>query len=126
MPTGILTGASRGLGLDLARALVERGWRLVVDARGSIDLERAWSGVDGVLPIAGDIADPLHRLALVEAAGDEIDLIVNNASVLGPSPLPPLAEYPLDELRQVYEASDFTNATAEQIASEEALRKKLQ
>jgi len=105
MPTGILTGASRGLGLDLARALVERGWRLVVDARGSVDLESAWSGVDGVLPIAGDIADPLHRLALVEAAGDEIDLIVNNASALGPSPLPPLAEYPLDALRQVYEVN---------------------
>ena len=105
MPTGILTGASRGLGLDLARALVERGWRLVVDARGSVDLERAWSGVDGVLPIAGDIADPLHRFALVEAAGAEIDLIVNNASALGPSPLPPLAEYPLDALRQVYEVN---------------------
>ncbi|TML20378.1 MAG: SDR family oxidoreductase [Actinobacteria bacterium] len=105
MPTGILTGASRGLGLDLARALVERGWRLVVDARGSVDLESAWSGVDGVLPIAGDIADPLHRLALVEAAGDEIDLIVNNASALGPSPLPPLAEYPVDALRQVYEVN---------------------
>src|SRR5438105_4152566 len=105
MPTGIVTGASRGLGLALARALVERGWRLVVDARGNVDLERAWSGVDGVPPIAGDIADPLHRLALVEAAGDEIDLIVNNASVLGPSPLPPLAEYPLEELRQVYEVN---------------------
>src|SRR3989442_15201992 len=105
MPTGILTGASRGLGLDLARALVERGWRLVVDARGSVDLERAWSGVDGVLTIAGDIADPLHRLALVEAAGSQIDLLVNNASALGPSPLPPLAEYPLDELRRVYEVN---------------------
>ncbi|MFY9578094.1 MAG: SDR family oxidoreductase [Gaiellaceae bacterium] len=103
MPTGILTGASRGLGLELARALVERGWRVVVDARGAVDLERAWSGVDGVLAIAGDIAEPRHRLALLDAAGAEIDLIVNNASVLGPSPLPPLAEYPLDELRQVYE-----------------------
>src|SRR2546429_1931145 len=98
MPTGILTGASRGLGLDLARALVERGWRLVVDARGSVDLERAWSGVDGVLPIAGDIADPLHRLALVEAAGAQIHLIVNKASGLRTSPLPPLAQGPLVQL----------------------------
>jgi len=105
MSVAIVTGASRGLGLALTRALAERGWRLVVDARGSVDLESAWSGVDGVLPIAGDIADPLHRLALVEAAGDEIDLIVNNASALGPSPLPPLAEYPLDALRQVYEVN---------------------
>jgi NAD(P)-dependent dehydrogenase (short-subunit alcohol dehydrogenase family) len=103
MPTGILTGASRGLGLALARALSDRGWRLVVDARGADDLERAWAGRANVVPVAGDIADPQHRHALLEAAGDRIDLIVNNASVLGPSPLPPLAEYPLDELRQVYE-----------------------
>jgi len=103
MPTGILTGASRGLGLALATALNERGWRLVVDARGRDELERAWAGADNVVTVAGNIADPLHRLALVEAAGDRIDLIVNNASVLGPSPLPPLAEYPLNELRQVYE-----------------------
>jgi NAD(P)-dependent dehydrogenase (short-subunit alcohol dehydrogenase family) len=103
MPTGILTGASRGFGLALARALTERGWRLVVDARGPADLERAWSGNRNVIPVAGNIADPQHRLALVEAAGDSIDLVVNNASVLGPSPLPPLAEYPLDELHTVYE-----------------------
>jgi len=103
MSTGIVTGASRGLGLALARQLVARGWRLVVDARGSAELERAWSGVDDVVSIAGDIADSRHRLALVEAAGGEIDLVVNNASVLGPSPLPPLAEYPLDELRRVYD-----------------------
>jgi NAD(P)-dependent dehydrogenase (short-subunit alcohol dehydrogenase family) len=103
MPTGILTGASRGLGLALATTLTERGWRLVVDARGRDELERAWAGAHNVVTVAGNIADPQHRLALVEAAGDRIDLIVNNASVLGPSPLPPLAEYPLDELRQVYE-----------------------
>ena len=103
MPIGIVTGTSRGLGLALARALTERGWRLVVDARGRAELEGAWAGNDNVITVAGDIADPRHRAALVEAAGDTIDLVVNNASVLGPSPLPPLAEYPLDELRQVYE-----------------------
>jgi NAD(P)-dependent dehydrogenase (short-subunit alcohol dehydrogenase family) len=103
MPTAIITGASRGLGLPLARALTERSWRLVVDARGREELERAWAGTHNVVTVAGNIAHPQHRLALVEAAGDRIDLIVNNASVLGPSPLPPLAEYPLDELRQVYE-----------------------
>jgi NAD(P)-dependent dehydrogenase (short-subunit alcohol dehydrogenase family) len=51
------------------------------------------------------VADPEHRRALVEAAGDEIDLIANNASLLGPSPQPALADYPLDELRRVYEAN---------------------
>ena len=103
MPIGIVTGTSRGLGLALARALTERGWRLVVDARGRAELEGAWAGNDNVITVAGDIADPRHRAALVEAAGDTVDLVVNNASVLGPSPLPPLAEYSLDELRHVYE-----------------------
>jgi NAD(P)-dependent dehydrogenase (short-subunit alcohol dehydrogenase family) len=103
MPTGILTGASRGLGHVLAEALTDRGWRLVVDARGRDELERAWARNPNVVPVAGDIADPQHRQALVHAAGDRIDLIVNNASALGPSPLPALAEYPLDDLRRVYE-----------------------
>ena len=105
MPTGIVTGASRGLGLALARALDERGWRLIVDARGAEALSEATEGLSGVTAIAGDVADPAHRRALVDAAGDEIDLVVNNASLLGPSPQPALADYPLDELRNVYEAN---------------------
>jgi NAD(P)-dependent dehydrogenase (short-subunit alcohol dehydrogenase family) len=105
MSTAIVTGASRGLGLELTRALLARGWRVVVDARGHDALGRAWSGVHGVLPVPGDVGDPAHRLALTEAAGRQIDLVVNNASILGPSPLPPLAEYPLHELRRVYEVN---------------------
>jgi NAD(P)-dependent dehydrogenase (short-subunit alcohol dehydrogenase family) len=105
MPVGIVTGASRGLGLALTRALDERGWRLVVDARGGEALADATRGLSRVTAIAGDIADPDHRRALVEAAGGEIDLVVNNASLLGPSPQPPLADYPLDVLREVYEAN---------------------
>ena len=103
MPTAIVTGASRGLGLALTRALADRGWLVVADARGQDDLARAWENVPNVLAVPGDVADPEHRVALVETAGDEIDLLVNNASVLGPSPLPPLAEFPLDELRRIYE-----------------------
>jgi NAD(P)-dependent dehydrogenase (short-subunit alcohol dehydrogenase family) len=99
----IVTGASRGLGLALTRALAERGWRIVVDARDGEALERAVGGLDGVLAVPGDVADPDHRRRLVEAAGDSIDLLVNNASVLGSSPQPVLADYPLDELRRVYE-----------------------
>jgi len=105
VPVGIVTGASRGLGLALARALDERGWRLVVDARGAEALAEAAASLQHVTAIAGDVADPEHRRALVEAAGDEIDLIANNASLLGPSPRPALADYPLDELRRVYEAN---------------------
>ena len=105
MPTAIITGASRGLGLALARALHDRGFGLVVDARGGEALERAWTGVEGVVALEGDVADPWHRSALTVAAGDRIDLIVNNASQLGPSPQPPLRDYPLDELRRVYEVN---------------------
>ena len=105
MPTGIVTGASRGLGLALARALDEGGWRLIVDARGGDALEAATAGLQNVTAIAGDVADQAHRRALVDAAGDRIDLVINNASLLGPSPQPALADYPLETLRDVYEAN---------------------
>jgi NAD(P)-dependent dehydrogenase (short-subunit alcohol dehydrogenase family) len=105
MPTGIITGSSRGLGLALARALVADGWRLVVDARAGEPLQRAWAGTPDVVAIAGDVADPEHRRALVAAAGERIDLLVNNASVLGPSPQPALADYPLAVLRHVFEVN---------------------
>ena len=107
MSVGIVTGASRGLGLALTRALVERDWRLVVDARGAEPLERAVASLEGVVTIAGDVADPGHRRALVEAAGDRIDLIVSNAGLLGPSPRPALAAYPLSELARLYQVNVF-------------------
>ena len=105
MAVGIVTGASRGLGLALARELAERSWELWVDARGADVLTHAAAGLRGVTAIAGDVADPDHRRALVDAAGEPIDLVVNNASLLGPSPQPALASYPLDELRRVYEVN---------------------
>ncbi len=104
-PVGIVTGASRGLGLALARALDARGWRLVVDARDADALEDATRELQGTIAIAGDLADAEHRRALVEAAGEHIDLLVNNASALGPSPQPALVDYPLDALRRVYEVN---------------------
>jgi NAD(P)-dependent dehydrogenase (short-subunit alcohol dehydrogenase family) len=103
MMQAIVTGASRGLGLALTRALVERGWRVVVDARDGDALREAWPDAPSEVLIQGDVADPDHRQRLVAAAGSRIDLLVNNASVLGPTPLPPLGEYPLEELRRVYE-----------------------
>jgi NAD(P)-dependent dehydrogenase (short-subunit alcohol dehydrogenase family) len=104
---GIITGASRGLGLALTRALSERGWRLAVDARGAEALDHAVAGLAGVVGVSGDVTDADHRRRLVETAGEPIDLLVNNASLLGPSPLPLLAHYPLAELRSVYEANVF-------------------
>jgi NAD(P)-dependent dehydrogenase (short-subunit alcohol dehydrogenase family) len=103
--TAIVTGASRGLGLALARALAERGWRLVVDARGEEALaaaRRELAELTDVVAVPGDVSDERHRRDMIDAAGKRLDLLVNNASVLGPSPQPPLADYPLDVLEQVY------------------------
>ncbi|HJS92752.1 MAG TPA: SDR family oxidoreductase [Solirubrobacteraceae bacterium] len=108
MPQAIITGASRGLGLALARDLAQRGWTLVLDARGAADLNRVARELrhtTEVLTLAGDVTDEWHRGALVEAAGERIDLLVNNAGILGPSPQPSLASYPLDELARVYAAN---------------------
>ncbi len=105
MSTAIITGASRGLGLALARALAERGWTLIIDARGGDELERAARELGrqtSVVAVRGDVSDEWHRAGLLDAAGDGIELLVNNASVLGPSPQPELARYPLRELERVY------------------------
>jgi NAD(P)-dependent dehydrogenase (short-subunit alcohol dehydrogenase family) len=110
MPLAIITGASRGLGLALARELATRNWALVLDARGAPQLEataRELGERTEVFAIAGDVRDESHRRALVAAAGDSIDVLVNNASVLGPSPQPQLASYPLAELERVYQANVF-------------------
>ncbi|MFZ0088417.1 MAG: SDR family oxidoreductase [Solirubrobacteraceae bacterium] len=105
MPTAIITGASRGLGLALARALAERDWSLIIDARGREALDRIAAELDrltDVHAVAGDVADDWHRAALIDAVDGPLDLLVNNASLLGPSPQPALAEYPLPELARVY------------------------
>ena len=116
MPIGIVTGASRGLGLALARELDRRGWQLFVDARDADALAAATAGLEGVTAIAGDVADPEHRRALVDAAGGRIDLLVNNASHLGPSPQPALASYPLEELRRVYDVNVVAPLALAQLA----------
>jgi NAD(P)-dependent dehydrogenase (short-subunit alcohol dehydrogenase family) len=110
MPIAIITGASRGLGLALARGLAERDWTLVLDARGAQDLDRAAAELrrhTEVVAVPGDVADPRHRAELVAAAGEQIDALINNASVLGPSPQPPLARYPLGELERVFQVNVF-------------------
>jgi NAD(P)-dependent dehydrogenase (short-subunit alcohol dehydrogenase family) len=103
-PTALVTGASRGLGRALATTLSERGWRLVLDGRDTARLIAAAASLphpELVTAVPGDVADPQHRAALAGAVGPRLDLLVNNASDLGPSPLPPLAELDADEFRRV-------------------------
>ncbi|MFE3452024.1 SDR family NAD(P)-dependent oxidoreductase [Nonomuraea sp. NPDC059194] len=104
--TALITGASRGLGLALARSLAAAGWRLVLTARGADELEKAAAEL-GATAIAGDVADPAHRDRLAQAV-PELDLLVNNASALGATPLPRLADYPLD----VFDSLLTTNVVA--------------
>ncbi len=107
MPVALITGASRGLGRVTARALADRGWSLVVDARRDADLADATREIPRVVAIPGDVTDPGHRADLVAAVQrlGPLDVLVNNASSLGPSPLPPLREYGLGQLRRVYETN---------------------
>jgi NAD(P)-dependent dehydrogenase (short-subunit alcohol dehydrogenase family) len=119
---GIITGASRGFGRALAQALVSEGWALVIDARDAAELQAsrrtildltsvaAAAAPRTVVAVAGDIRDAQHRSDLIEAARSiggtgGIDLVVNNASLLGPSPQPALADYPLDAWTEVYDAN---------------------
>ena len=106
MRVALVTGASRGLGLALAEALAERGWTLVIDGREPGALYRVAEDLrrrTAVRALSGDVADPAHRRALIDAVAElgRLDLLVNNASVLGPSPQPMLADYPLEVFENV-------------------------
>ena len=122
--TALITGASRGLGLALARALADEGWTLIIDARGEEALESARAELSEhtrVSAIAGDVSDPEHRAALAEAANEAggLDALVNNASVLGPSPQPALLDYPLDVLEEVYRTNTLSPLALIQILRDE-------
>jgi len=123
--TILITGASRGLGLALARQLARDGWTLLIDARGAQALEAARAELatqTQVVAIAGDVTDAAHRATLAAAAEQlgGLDALVNNASMLGPSPQPELLDYPLGVLEQVYR----TNVIAP-LALTQALRSTL-
>lgn len=102
--TALLTGGSAGLGRALLTALTGDGWRVVTDARDARRLTATVAALprpDLVTALPGDVADPAHRAALAAAVGDRLDLLVANASDLGPSPLPRLADLQPDRLAAV-------------------------
>ncbi len=110
-PVAIVTGASRGFGRAVTAALLDRGWAVVGDARRAAELKTTARELNSTQLIAlpGDVTDPSHRDALVGAATNAgpLRLLVNNASRLGPSPQPALADYPARELSAVYQTNLF-------------------
>ncbi|HEY3647122.1 MAG TPA: SDR family NAD(P)-dependent oxidoreductase [Streptosporangiaceae bacterium] len=120
MSTALITGASRGLGRALAAGLAHAGFDLVIDARDAAALDAAAGALRAsggtVTAVPGDVTDPAHRAALVEACAGRFDLLVNNAGTLGASPLPALADYPADELRAAFEANVIAPIALTQLA----------
>jgi NAD(P)-dependent dehydrogenase (short-subunit alcohol dehydrogenase family) len=102
--TALITGASRGLGQALARSLAADGWQLIITARGKDALAAVAEELSDVVALPGDVGDSWHRAGLADAVrrAGGLDLLVNNASTLGAAPLPRLAGYPLDALRQAF------------------------
>ncbi|HEY9556486.1 MAG TPA: SDR family oxidoreductase [Acidimicrobiales bacterium] len=106
--SALVTGASKGLGLALARSLVADGWTVVVDARHGAALDEAVGALGpGVVAVPGDIGDATHRRSLAAAAEQigGLDLVVLSAGTLGPSPLPALADLALEDLRRTLEVN---------------------
>ena len=102
--TALITGGSAGLGRASTLALAERGWEVIVTGRRVEPLDRVASRGIAITAVPGDVTDPRHRdrIAEVIAARGRLDLLVNNASALGPSPMPALTRYPEDALAQVF------------------------
>ena len=125
-PTALITGGSAGLGFTLANFLAVQGCQVIITGRDAVRLESAVTRLRDhggeAAGIPGDIGDVDHRRQLAETIHSlgRLDILINNASALGPLPMPELAGYPLDGLRQVFE----TNTLAP-LALVQALRPQL-
>ena len=106
--TALITGASKGLGYSLAEHLAHKGWNLLINARNAKQLLAAKTHLEqftNVIAISGDVRDEIHLLQLAEALQTnqwQLDLVVNNASALGVSPMPRLLDHPVDDLHVIF------------------------
>ncbi len=106
--TALITGASKGLGYALAEHLAHNGWNLLINARHAQQLFEAKKHLEQfteVMAISGDVRDEIHLLQLAEALQNNqwrLDLVVNNASALGVSPMPKLLDHPVDDLHVIF------------------------
>ncbi|MDQ3735017.1 MAG: SDR family oxidoreductase [Actinomycetota bacterium] len=119
--TALVTGGSRGLGRALTLHLLREGWRVIADGRDGNTLDRLRSEAPDpteLLTVPGDVTDPSHRADLIEEVlrWDGLDLLVNNASLLGPSPQPVLRDYPVETLSKIYAANVFAPLALIQLA----------
>ncbi len=107
--TAVVTGGSKGLGRTIATFLARAGYEVVITGRDEarlVSTARDLRSEGGrIVPIAGDVTDERHRAAVAEAVGEGLDILVNNASELGPSPMPSLASYDVRDLRRVFEVN---------------------
>jgi NAD(P)-dependent dehydrogenase (short-subunit alcohol dehydrogenase family) len=107
----VVTGGSQGLGEVLVRALADRGWDVVTDARRADRLHQAAARLGSeaglVHGVVGDVTEPAHRRHLAAVAADlgPVALVVNNASTLGASPLPTVDDLDPTVLRRLYEVN---------------------
>jgi NAD(P)-dependent dehydrogenase (short-subunit alcohol dehydrogenase family) len=124
----LITGASQGLGFSLAQALAARGWDLVIDGRDPGRLAAAVDTLSAsratVHPVAGDVANGAHRRRLADevAGAGRLDVLVNNASELGPSPLPDLRNYDIAALAHVYQVNLIAPLALTQLVIGELVR----
>lgn len=106
--SALITGASKGLGYALAESLARKGWNLLIDARNTkqlFSIKKNLAQFTNVISISGDVRDEIHLLQLEEALKTnqwKLDLVVNNASALGMSPMPALLDHSIDDLHIIF------------------------